>query len=107
MNYFINPYLNILNFKGRASLKQYWYFIIINFLISILLILIKKLHGIDQIDVYYRYIYLLPLISLGFRRIQDTGKSGWLYLIPLVNIVLAGFIEGDRERNKYGDPISD
>lgn len=106
MKYLINPYKNILKFHGRASMKQYWYFIIINFIISLLLILTKKIHGIDQIEVYFRYVTIIPLISLGFRRIQDTGKSGWLSLIPIVNLVIAGFVEGDKEENKYGKPIS-
>ena len=73
-------------------------------MISILLVLTKKTHGIDQIDVYYRYIYFLPFIALGFRRVQDTGKSGWLFLIPIVNFVIAGFVEWEKGKNKYGEP---
>ena len=50
-------------------------------------------------------ILFIPLLSLGFRRIQDTGKTGWLFLIPLLNLILAMF-PGNEGSNKYGDPVS-
>lgn len=106
MNYYITPFKNILNFKGRASRKEFWYFFLINAIISTILILTKKLHGIDDIDIYYRRIYIIPFIALGFRRLHDTNKSGWLFLIPVANIILAIF-EGDKNENKYGSPIID
>ncbi|TXD45730.1 DUF805 domain-containing protein [Polaribacter sp. IC073] len=102
-NYFLKPFINILNFKGRSNLKEFWYFVLINFGISLILVMTKKIHGIDKIDIYYRYVYIIPLISLGFRRIQDTGKNGFLFLIPIVNFILSAF-PGDERKNRYGNP---
>jgi len=34
---------------------------------------------------------VVPFISLGFRRMNDANLSKWLSLIPLVNLILAGF----------------
>lgn len=105
-NYFSKPFIEVLNFKGRSNLKEFWYFILINFVISIILVLTKKIHGIDKIDIYYRYVYFIPLISLGFRRIQDTGKNGFLFLIPIVNFILSAF-PGEKNENKYGKRIEE
>jgi len=104
--YFLKPFINVFNFKGRSSLKEFWYFVLINFVISLILVLTKKIHGIDKIDTYYRYIYFIPLISLGFRRIQDTGKNGFLFLIPIVNFILSAF-PGEENKNKHGKPIEE
>ena len=105
-NYFLKPFIKVFNFKGRSNIKEFWYFILINFVISLILVLTKKIHGIDKIDIYYRYVYFIPLISLGFRRIQDTGKNGFLFLIPFVNFILAAF-PGEENKNKYGKPIEE
>ncbi len=106
LNYLINPFINILKFKGRSNQKEFWYFILINFIVSLFLVLTKKVHGVENIDTYYRYIYIIPLISLGFRRIQDTGKNGIIFLIPIVNVILSAFPSEEGE-NKYGKPITE
>ncbi len=105
-NYFLLPFINVFNFKGRSNLKEFWYFILINFVISMFLVFTKKIHGIDKIATYYRYLYIIPLISLGFRRIQDTGKNGFLFLIPFVNFILSAF-PSEESKNKYGEPIKE
>lgn len=91
MNYFFKPFLNVCNFKGKATLQEFWLFIAINFGITFLLILTKRFHGIQDIDIYYRYVYIIPLIALGFRRLRDAGFNVWFFLIPFANFVLAGF----------------
>lgn len=91
MNYFLKPFLNVFNFKGKATLQEFWLFIAINFGITFLLILTKRFHGILDIDIYYRYVYIIPLIALGFRRLRDAGFNVWLFLIPFANFILAGF----------------
>jgi uncharacterized membrane protein YhaH (DUF805 family) len=99
MNYFFSPFLNCFNFTGKSSLKEFWFFYLINFFISILLILTKKFHAIQDIDVYYRYIYVFPLISLGVRRLRDAGFNVWLFLVPFVNLILAGFPSVEKTTN--------
>lgn len=91
MNYFFKPFLNVFNFKGKATLQEFWLFIAINFGITFLLVLTKRFHGIQDIDIYYRYVYIIPLIALGFRRLRDAGFNGFLFLIPFANFVFAGF----------------
>ena len=80
-------------FTGRASRSEYWWF----FLFTLLMFL-----GVGMIDVVLdgsnqaaglvaALVFLLPSLSVGARRLHDTGKSGWwllLYIIPLGSIVL-------------------
>lgn len=101
--YYINPFINLFKFRGRSSLKEFWYFYLINFIISILLIFTKNIHGIYKLEMYYLYVSTIPFISLGFRRIQDTGKTGFLFLIPFVNLILCA-LNGDDQENKFGMP---
>ena len=53
----------------------------------------------------------MPGLAVTVRRLHDTGKSGWLYLLALIPyigsliIFIFTVIKGDRGDNKYGpDP---
>lgn len=91
MKYYIKPFTQLFDFKGRSTPQEFWYFVAINLAISFLLTLTKKFHGFESIDIYYRYVYFIPLIALGFRRLRDAGFNVWLFLIPFANFILAGF----------------
>jgi uncharacterized membrane protein YhaH (DUF805 family) len=45
---------------------------------------------------------IIPTFAVCVRRLHDTGKSGWLMLIPFVNLILF-CIKGDKGFNKYGE----
>ena len=53
---------------------------------------------------------LLPFVAVSARRLQDTGKSGWLaalYLIPFVGFIVVLILcmfKGDEGPNHYGPP---
>ena len=58
--------------------------------------------------IVFLFAHFIPTIALTVRRLHDTGKSGWWYLIVLVpylgNFIIFIFtlIDGDRGDNKYG-----
>jgi uncharacterized membrane protein YhaH (DUF805 family) len=112
-NTFISNYKkcfkNYLNFKGQASNKEFWLFVLSNIIISIILsaitILIDRtiLRGADYsttINMFY-YIFgglivlqalyilvmLIPLISVSVRVIHSKGMSGLLNLLVLIPII--------------------
>jgi len=93
-----------VDFSGRASRAEYWWF----FLAYLVLAVVGSL-----IHQYLYFIvvlaFILPMLSAGARRLHDIGKSGWwllLGLIPLVNLVLLYFTvqPSDPESNAYGPP---
>lgn len=106
-------YLKVLNnyagFEGRAQRKEYWMFILINMIISIILSAIQRMADIGTIiSGLYSLAVLLPTIAVTARRLHDTGRSGWMQLlglIPLVGwIIVLVFVCQDSQlgENRYG-----
>lgn len=104
----IDWYKKVINqysdFDGRARRTEYWYFFLINFIISLILMLIGEGIGFYYLDSIYALAVLLPSIAVAVRRVHDVGKSGWFILIPIYNLILM-LTEGDAGPNQYGpDP---
>ena len=110
---------NYANFEGRARRKEYWMFVLFNILFAIATgivgVILAKITGIEILAVVFYAIYILaiiiPSIAVGVRRLHDTNKSGWLYLISLIPfvggiILLVFFVtEGTQGDNDFGsDP---
>ncbi|EUJ44463.1 DUF805 domain-containing protein [Listeria riparia] len=105
---------NYANFSGRASRSEYWYAWLAIWLIFLILGIFSYVSEfIYYVDGLLGLIVLLPMISLGVRRLHDTDKSGWfilMALIPLVGwIIMLVFYctAGDRGTNRFGeDPLA-
>jgi len=115
---------NYANFKGRASRKEYWMYTLIFtvLFIALMTIMFSVLSFSDEtgieagpgvyltviLVIVFLFAHFIPSIALTVRRLHDTGKSGWWYLIVFVpylgNFVIFIFtlIDGDRGDNKYG-----
>ena len=68
-----------------------------------------------QILLFLIIIYIvatfIPSIAVTVRRLQDTGKSGWYYLVTFIPYIgsiwlfILTVLEGDNGSNKFGpDP---
>ena len=97
-------------FEGRASRSEYWWFQLIvtpSYLISTIIE--------NEIGYFFLGITLftlIPAISAGVRRLHDTKRSGFFYLISLIPIIgsfiLVFFLipEGTKGKNRFGpDPL--
>lgn len=102
-------------FAGRASRKEFWVFWIFDFtIILILSIMDTRLGTVDPtghlglMTTLYVLGTCIPRIAVSVRRLHDTDRSGWYYLmllIPLLGIVAFLFcvIEGGQPGvNRYG-----
>ncbi|MDY0415686.1 MAG: DUF805 domain-containing protein [Gammaproteobacteria bacterium] len=115
----MNWYLDVLKqyaiFSGRARRKEYWYFILFNLIISIVLAAIDGAMGsysagtgMGLLGSVYTLAILLPGIGVSIRRLHDTGRSGWWMLVgfvPLIGVlVLLVFMAQDSKpgQNQYG-----
>ena len=104
MNYYVSVLKNYINFKGRARRSEFWYFMLINCIIAVILNVIGSILHTSLLSNIYSLAVLLPGIGVAVRRMHDIGKSGWFILIPIYNIILAA-TEGIKGDNKYGaDP---
>jgi uncharacterized membrane protein YhaH (DUF805 family)/ribosomal protein L40E len=99
-------------FEGRARRKEFWMFMLIDFLIGVaigILAMIPFLGFLFNIVSWIFYLaVLIPSIALGVRRLHDTNRGGLLFLLIL--IPLAGIIilivfwaqEGTAGENNFG-----
>jgi len=115
----MNWYLAVLKkyavFSGRARRKEYWFFVLFNIIISIVLAFVDNAIGtydaqneIGLLGGIYALAVLIPGIAVSVRRLHDTGRSGWwllLVLIPVIGaIVVLIFMVLDSKpgENEYG-----
>ena len=106
-------------FSGRARRSEYWFFVLFSTLVSILLSILRGLlggsDGGSALGMVFGFLsgiwglaVLIPSLAVEFRRLHDTGKSGWfilLDLVPLVGwIILIVFLAADSQpgTNQYG-----
>jgi uncharacterized membrane protein YhaH (DUF805 family) len=90
MKDYLNAFKNIFNYTDEATLKEFWNFFIFNFLFDIIIRFLSKRFLLPEyLQNIYTVITILVLISVGFRRLKNAGYSGWLFLIPIVNLILA------------------
>ena len=99
-------------FKGRAQRKEYWYFYLFTFIVSVLTYFIdvsifrKNPDGILFINAFFSMLTFLPSIAAGCRRLHDVNKSGWWQLISLTVIGIIPLIiwlasKPVKENNKF------
>ena len=115
MNWYLEVFKKYAVFSGRARRKEYWYFLLFNIIISIVLAVIDGVTGTFSAETdmgllggLYTLAVLIPGLAVSVRRLHDTDRSGWwllIYLIPLIGaIVLLVFMVQDSTpgENRYG-----
>ncbi|MDR3092938.1 MAG: DUF805 domain-containing protein [Endomicrobium sp.] len=83
-----------IDFKGRASLVQFWYFVLINFVLCFVFCFILPIIFVKMIGVFDFWVLnilwwalLVPSIAITTRRLHDTNRSGWFQLVGLIPVV--------------------
>lgn len=111
------------DFNGRGSRSEFWlYILLVTITVCVTMLLDLLLLGDASNDEYGQptplflftgiayLVFLIPSISAQVRRLHDTNRSGWWYLIGMIPLVggIVLFIfsvqPGDTRRNKYGAP---
>ena len=100
-----SAFVNFRKFKGTASRREYWFYILATVLIGIVLSTIESIiwppietddliEAINQptpLTSISALILLIPTLSVTSRRMQDSGWSGkwlFLYLLPIIPLVM-------------------
>ena len=116
MNYFIDCLTKkYACFSGRARRQEFWLFVLFNIIASIIInVIAVALVGVTGVTAFaflgtiYTLAVLIPGFAVLFRRLHDTGRSGWWWLIgfiPLIGIiVLIVFccLDSQPGENQYG-----
>jgi uncharacterized membrane protein YhaH (DUF805 family) len=108
----MNWYLEVLKkyavFSGRARRREFWFFVLFNFIISIILSIIDYFINYQILTTLYSLGVLIPSIAVTIRRLHDTDRRGWwifISLIPIIGaIVLLIFMVLDSQKgeNRFG-----
>jgi uncharacterized membrane protein YhaH (DUF805 family) len=72
------------DYQGRSSRGDYWWFVLANLIVSVILALVAK-----NLQSLYTIASLLPGIPLAVRRLRDIGK-GWLWLLIALIPIIGG-----------------
>ena len=118
MSWYLEALKKYAVFGGRARRMEYWYFVLFNIIVAIVLSLVDRLIGtffagqnIGLLSGLYGLAVLIPSLAVTVRRLHDIDRTGWwilINLIPLVGtIVLLVFAltPGTPGSNRFGpDP---
>ena len=115
MNWYLKVLRHYADFSGRAQRAEFWYFILFNMIISIILGVVDGMigtfdpqTGYGLLSGIYSLAVFIPTVAVTTRRLHDIGKSGWwqlIALIPLIGIIiLIIWLVKDSEEgaNQYG-----
>lgn len=88
-------YRKYATFRGRATRKEYWYFYLYNLMVSwglvgLAIVFDSNAQVSDIIlilDLVFILISVLPSFSAGVRRLHDTGRSGWDFMISFIPLI--------------------
>ena len=103
------------NFSGRACRSEFWYFVLVTFLVSMIIQIIEIATGMVDIEsaemgilsIIFTLFIFVPSISVTARRLQDRGWSGWwqlLYLtiVGILIIIVLNILPAKEDENKWG-----
>ena len=91
-----------LDFKGRASRSEFWYFflfyIITSFLVGWVIGSFVALLGgsVNVLLVVLSVVFIalfIPALSVTVRRFHDFGVSGWMYCAFIPPLMISGYIQ--------------
>jgi len=77
----LNKYVT---FSGRARRSEFWFWALFAVCIGVVAGIIDNIVGSSIVSWVVYLGLLLPGIAVTIRRLHDTSRSGWFYLLALV-----------------------
>lgn len=111
MNWYLKVIKQYADFNGRARRTEYWIFVLMNFIITLILTSLDNLMGsigIGVLSLLYSFFIIVPSLAVTVRRLHDIGKSGWMILVVLIPFIGAIWLlilmatVGTSKENDYG-----
>ncbi len=96
------------DFKGRASRKEYWLFVLLSVIAVFLAVFIDTILETFVLTAVVGLALIVPSFSALARRMHDTGRSGWwilVYFIPFVGafvVLVLAVLPGEAGENRFG-----
>ncbi len=101
--------LKYFSYKGRASRKEYWSFILLICLLYSVCFYIFFFYqeNIEALILSFDIIgkiTFIPTITIIIRRLHDFNKPGYWAFVPTLKILMFAFIKSDEDTNQFGRP---
>lgn len=75
--------------KGRATMSEYWYPVLVNFLIFAFLYFISAFADfVEILSVLFCIVSIVPASTVLVRRIHDTGHSAKFLWVPAIYLIV-------------------
>ena len=119
-----NAFVKCFDFKTRATRSEFWHFYLFTTVVGFVGLQLDiffqlKLIGIElnnspesimlgPVYIFLYFLFLIPSLSLYFRRLHDVNRSGWwllIVLIPFIGIITIIFfmcLKGTDGNNDFG-----
>ena len=101
MELYFQTWGKFLTFEGRATRSEYWTFVLVNMILTIVLGFLSP-----QISAIFGVLTLLPHISVSVRRLNDINLSGWwalLFIPTAIPMLIAACIDSKEENQTIVD----
>lgn len=98
-------------FQGRASRKEFWYFVLFAFFMHCAAGVLDNAFGFGFTQPLNAVVFVglfLPQLAVGTRRLHDTDRSGWwqlLMFVPLLGwltLVILWALQESPNDNRFG-----
>lgn len=110
IDWFVKCLKNYVVFEGRARRKEFWFFMLVCFILGIIVQMIDAILGTDKLlNGLLNLALFLPSLAVGTRRLHDTNRSGWwqlliLTVIGIIPLIIWWASDTKRENNQWGQP---
>ena len=82
-------FVNYFNFRDTSTRAEYWWMWLVLLGVNALLVAVN-VPGVIAAAV--TAVLFIPSRALAFRRFRDAGLSGWLYLVPMLVLLVWGYV---------------
>jgi len=111
-----NTYAKYATFSGRSTRSEFWFFVLFGLLGGVISAIIDTMilgYSVEvngPINLIFSVALILPSIAVTTRRLHDINKSGWWQLLWLtviggIVVIVWNATEGEKKKNKHGQPI--
>jgi len=97
-------------FTGRSRRSEFWYFALGNFVIGLIIGALGIVIGETAstgLSTLVQLAVFIPSLAVAVRRLHDTGRSGWWYLlvftiIGIIPLIIWFATDSQPGANKWG-----
>lgn len=88
MNWVLMPFRRLGNYRGRSRRMEFWLFWLTALIVQMVASYVDAVTGqaevaggMGPVTLVTTLIFLVPAVTVGIRRLHDTGRSGWWMLL--------------------------